>query len=210
MTDDKILKRNRCGTIRANSVYTPSKAKRIAEAVVEGELLLKEIVRKEGISVNTYYRWLRDYPEFADMIKNAERDFDNYILDTARTTLKKQITGFKVKSTKKKHAFINPTPDQEKLGNKRRKILIEQVDEVKEVLPSTQAVIFALTARDPHHWQNRSTSEITGAGGAPLIPEKPLSRKAYAQMVASLTGMDSELVQENDSQGDDTQEGTDE
>jgi hypothetical protein len=39
---------------------------------------------------------------------------------------------------------------------------------MKEVLPDVTAITRWLTNRDPENWKERISSEITGAGGAPL------------------------------------------
>lgn len=192
MQSEKILKRNRYNTIRADKAYSPEKGRRIAEEVVKGEYLLRDILRKEGIASSTYYKWQRDYPEFKAMIEEAKRDFRNYIGDSAVPLLRQQMEGYKVKNSKKKHIYINPTPEQEAKGVKRRKILIEESNETKEIQPNLQAIIFALTSCDPQNWQNRTSTELTGAGGAPLIPEQPLSREAYASLLDQLKGVKTE------------------
>lgn len=126
------------------------------------------------------------------MIEEAKRDFRNYIGDSAVPLLRQQMEGYKVKNSKKKHIYINPTPEQEAKGVKRRKILIEESNETKEIQPNLQAIIFALTSCDPQNWQNRTSTELTGAGGAPLIPEQPLSREAYASLLDQLKGVKNE------------------
>ena len=82
--------------------------------------------------------------------------------------------------------YINPSQKQKEMGMKREKLLIEQTDEVKHIKPDTQAIIFALTATQPEKWKNRTTSEVTGANGSALIPDAPMSREAYAELLNAL------------------------
>lgn len=184
--DGKIPKRSRASSIRTANVYSTEKANRIAEMIVEGELLLKDICRKEGISLTTYYKWLKEYPEFKEIVEEAKTNFHSMISDAAVPLLYKQMAGYDHKTNKKKYMYINPSPKQKEMGMKREKLLIEQTDEVKHIKPDTQAIIFALTATQPEKWKNRTTSEVTGANGSALIPDAPMSREAYAELLNAL------------------------
>ena len=74
------------------------------------------------------------------------------ILEDARKSLKTLICGQEYEETKTEY-------ESDKNGNPRIK---KQTRVTKKILPNPTAVIFALCNRDPEHWQNRVSNEISG------------------------------------------------
>lgn len=136
-------------------MYTPERVAKICKAIEEGQT--NEVAAKiGGITDSTFYAWLKEKKDFLDAVKKARDTFEDWqlngILEDAKRSLKQLICGLEYTETKTEYladAKGNPTIKKQTTINKR-------------VLPSATAVIFALCNRDPDHWQNRVSNEITG------------------------------------------------
>lgn len=136
-------------------MYTPERVARICHAIERGET--KETAAKiGGIAVGTFCRWVDEKSEFREAVKKAERAFEDWqlngILEDARKSLKTLICGLEYEEIKTEY-------ENGKDGNPR---IRKQTRVTKKVLPNPTAVIFALCNRDPEHWQNRVSNEISG------------------------------------------------
>ena len=136
-------------------MYTPERVKRICDAIERGET--NETAAKiGGIAVGTFFRWMDEKSEFKDAIKRAKAAFEDWqlngILEDAKKSLKTLICGQEYEEIKTEY-------EDDKAGNPRIK---KQTRITKKIMPNPTAVIFALCNRDPEHWQNRVTNEVSG------------------------------------------------
>lgn len=139
----------------AQSKYTPECVESICQALRNGCTDL-DAARAAGISKDTFYEWIKTAPDFADLVKKAKREFQEWefygILADAKKSLKTLICGIEYEETK--------TELVREQGKGEMKI-VKQTKTTKRVPPSATAIIFALCNRDPEHWQNRVASDIT-------------------------------------------------
>lgn len=116
-----------------------------------------------GISKDTFYTWLKEKPDFIEVVKNAKREFRewemNGILSDAKKSLKTLICGFEYEEVKSEYGRKKSEKDDPHDADEL--VIIRKTITTKRVLPSTTAVIFALCNRDPERWQNRVTNDIT-------------------------------------------------
>lgn len=136
-------------------MYTPERVKRICDAIERGET--NETAAKiGGIAVGTFFRWMDEKSEFKDAVKRAKAAFEDWqlngILEDAKKSLKTLICGQEYEEIKTEY-------EDDKAGNPRIK---KQTRITKKIMPNPTAVIFALCNRDPEHWQNRVTNEVSG------------------------------------------------
>ena len=135
--------------------YTPERVEKICRAIEAGET--NEVAAKlGGISVSTFCEWQASKPDFSEAIKKARERFEewqmNGILEDARKSLKTLICGQEYEEIKTEY-------ENDKTGNPR---IRKQTRVTKKIMPNPTAVIFALCNRDPEHWQNRVTNELSG------------------------------------------------
>ena len=126
-------------------IYTPERVAKICEAIERGETNATA-AKIGGIAM----------PEFSEAVKRAKAAFEewqmNGILEDAKKSLKTLICG-------KEYEEVKTEYENDKNGNPRIK---KQTRVTKIVLPNPTAVIFALCNRDPEHWQNRISNELSG------------------------------------------------
>ena len=116
----------------------------------------KEIYKTLSISHDSYYNYLKKYPEYSEMIKEA-RDVP---IDQVEAALFKTAIGYEFMELHREGV-----PDKD--GNMKTKI----VKEVKKVVqPNVAAMIFYLTNKRGDKWVNTRRNEHTGKEGKELIP----------------------------------------
>ena len=136
-------------------IYTPERVAKICEAIERGETNATA-AKIGGIAISTFCEWQNSKPEFSEAVKRAKAAFEewqmNGILEDAKKSLKTLVCG-------KEYEEVKTEYENDKNGNPRIK---KQTRVTKIVLPNPTAVIFALCNRDPEHWQNRISNELSG------------------------------------------------
>lgn len=137
------------------SMYTPERVEIITKAIKAGRTY-KDAFTSAGIGKDAFYAWLHDKPEFADAVKNAEREYNEWynttLVQDCKRSLRDLVLGFDYEEVK-----------TEECTAKDGKTKITKTTRTKKhVAPNPTAIIFALTNRDPENWKNRQTNEITG------------------------------------------------
>lgn len=135
------------------SMYTPERVTAICRAIADGETI-QTACKRGGISDDTFMRWRANYPEFAQALKKAEAEYNdwynNQIIRDCKESLKKLINGYKYDET-----------TVEYVADKNGNPCVHKQKTVKKVVaPNPTAVIFALTNRDPENWKNRITNDV--------------------------------------------------
>ncbi len=134
--------------------YTPERVTAICRAIADGETI-QTACKRGGISDDTFMRWRANNPEFAQAIKKAEKEYNDWYNDglvrDCKMSLKKLITGYE-------YDEVTTEYEKDKDGNPQIK---KQKRITRMVAPNPTAIIFALTNRDPENWKNRQTTDIT-------------------------------------------------
>lgn len=166
-------------------MYTPDRVAKICKAIENGES--REIAAKiGGISTTTFWKWMQEKEDFVNVVKKAEKAFEDWqmngILADARKSLKTLICGQEYEEIKTEY-------ENDKNGNPR---IRKQTRVTKKVLPNPTAVIFALCNRDPEHWQNRVSNEISGKleteNTAPALSLANVPNELLAQVIDAIHG----------------------
>lgn len=138
-------------------MFTPERVEAILDSLRKGDS--DEVAAKiGGISKTTFYEWQNTKPEFADAVKSAKADFEQWtlgeILTDARRGLKVLVCGTEYEEVKTEYEQDPRNPSAPRIKKQTR--------QTKKILPNATAVIFALCNRDPDHWQNRVSQELSG------------------------------------------------
>lgn len=140
--------------------------KKIVEQIVglvkSDTYTIAEICRQTGISLRTYFKWIAEYPEFAQAVEDAKAERMQFFVQEAKKSLLKKIRGYEATET-----AVTTIPDKD--GNPKIK---EQKTNKKHIQPDTAAIIFTLTNGDPEHWKNKQSTEVTGKDGKDLFANK--------------------------------------
>lgn len=122
----------------------------------------KEAYQKAGVGETTFYKWMED-KEYRALVHNAQdeakaskadvRMVERALLDAAQ--------GFEYEEVRTEYESREVV--DEETGKKVFKPVIKrQVRTTKRVPPSTEAIKFLLTNRDPQNWKNRIDSTQMG------------------------------------------------
>ncbi len=150
--------------------YNSKKADQIVELFRTDTYTVFEICRIVKISKSTLYRWMSEYPDFAQAIEDAKDERAQILVVAAKKSLRRKIEGYDVTETR---VVTVPHKEKDKDGKTVEKPRIkEQITTKKHIQPDTAAIIFTLTNGDPEHWRNRQSTEVTGKDGQDLFAKK--------------------------------------
>ena len=144
--------------------YNKKVAERILAMIRADTYTITEVCNNVGISRQTFYNWLNDNPEFAQAVEDANNELLDKMNIEAKKSLMKKIKGYDIIET---HVTTVPGKD----GNP---VIKEQKNVKKHIAADTAAIIFTLTNRDPEHWRNRQSTEVTGKDGKDLLENKSI------------------------------------
>lgn len=152
--------------------------KKIIEAIREG-CTYKEAYTRGGISMDTFYTWMKGYSEFSELVKTAREEAETNRIAQLEASLYKRATGYSVKE-KRSELVANP--------NGGAPMIIKQTITEKEIAPDTGAIIFALTNKDPERWKNKLNTEHSGEVGTGLkiIVESEEDRELFQKALEKL------------------------
>lgn len=136
-------------------MYCQERVDTICKAIERGETI-ENAARIGNIAVGTLFRWMEEKSEFKEAVKKAKAAYEDWemngILADAKKSLKTLICGTEYEEVKTE--YENDKNDSPRIRKQTRV--------TKKVLPNATAVIFALCNRDPEHWKNRISNELTG------------------------------------------------
>ncbi|MDT4844180.1 hypothetical protein FQZ97_781300 [compost metagenome] len=147
--------------------YNKKIVDRIFELLSSDTYTIAEVCQMVGISDRTFYGWRDKNAEFADLIKKAENERNQFFLAEAKKSLLKKIQGYTVQE--KHTTYVNAKEVGEDGKQKDKPRIKEQKIVDKYFQPDTAAVIFTLTNQDPENWKNRQNTELTGKDGKDLF-----------------------------------------
>ena len=142
--------------------YNKKIVQRICSLIEKDTYTISEICSLSGISESTYYEWQATKPEFSDNIEKARQKFDEILVQEAKNSLRKLVTGYE--ADEKKTVYTEGKDGKPKIK--------EQTTVKKHFQPNTAAVIFTLTNKASEEYKNRQNTELTGKDGKDLIQSK--------------------------------------
>lgn len=136
----------------------------LAQDFARQGMIDKEICKKLGISQESFYLYLRQYPEFADALKEGKKPVDVEV----ENALLKRAKGF---SYEEVHIEFKPKgEDEEKAKVKSLKKI------TKVVVPDTGACIIWLKNRRPTKWKDKHELDL-GNVNIRVVSAVPRSKK---------------------------------
>jgi len=124
---------------------------------------LQELCSLSGISIETYYTWLENKPEFLEAVTHAREEFDELIVKEAKNSLRKLVSGYEIEE--KKTVYMNHTIKDPDTGKEKQVPKIkEQTTTVKHIQPNPGSVEFVLTNKKSDEYKNRQTTELNREG----------------------------------------------
>jgi len=164
--------------------YNAKLVDKICQLIEADSYTVKEICRMVKIHPATYYEWINEKPEFADIIKKAEAARTEVLAKEAEKSLMKLVKGY----TETEHQVTTVGSGKFDVNGKEIPKIKEQKTVEKHFQPNTAAVIFTLTNTMPEKYKNTQSTELTGKNGKDLFAQltdeeldariKELERKA--------------------------------
>jgi len=121
----------------------------MAEGLARGGLLDKQIARKLGISVSSFYQYQLDHPDFSEALKKGKSPVDTKV----ENALLKRALGYEYEEITTEYDLVGKDKEQKALPTKVRKVK-------KEVVADVTAEIFWLKNRRPDKWRDKHDIEF--------------------------------------------------
>ena len=122
-----------------------------------------EIMEMLGVGKDTFYKWKKEKPEFAEALKKGRHISNGELINAAY----RQAMGYKTVELKREMAWAvdkhgNKLLDED--GKPYMKMTVTE-EKIKEVHPNTTMLIFLLKNRLPSDFRDKQHIEHTGAVG---------------------------------------------
>ena len=135
--------------------WTEAKVDIMCKAIAQGKSY-KDAYTAARVGHDSFYRYLRDDSDFAEKVKKAEAEYqqwyDEHLVVSCKRSLVELVQGFE----------YDETTTESVTGKDGKETIVKKKVVHKKAAPSATAIIFALCNRDPEHWKNRVENEITG------------------------------------------------
>lgn len=152
------------------SKYDPKVHPQLAKWMARCGLIDVQIAKELGIAKSTLNLWKRDYPEFAEALREPKNLVDSLVEDALlRRALGYEVEETEVTADKKGQA----SGAQEQPKGRVKKLR-------KHVPPDTTAAIFWLKNRQPGRWRDKQEHELSGPGGGAIPVETTVNLKALS------------------------------
>lgn len=145
--------------------YNKKIAEKICSLIATDTYTVAEVCRMVKIHPDTYYTWIKEFPEFSDAIKKAEAERMAVFVVEAKKSLLRKIQGYTVQE---RHITTVGSGKFDVNGKEIPRIKEQKVVD-KHFQPDTAAIIFTLTNGEPENWKNRQNNEVTGKDGKDLF-----------------------------------------
>jgi hypothetical protein len=158
--------------------YNKRIVKHICDLISKDTYTVAEICSLSGISESTYFEWKANKAEFSERLTRAREKFDEILVQEAKNSLRKKITGYTVQEKHITYIDSNIKDESGKIVSKPK--IKEQKIIDKHFQPDTNAIIFALTNKAPEEYKNRVNNEVTGKDGKDLfaaLSDEELNKK---------------------------------
>ena len=135
--------------------WTDTKVEIMCKAIAAGKSY-KDAFTAARVGKTAFYAHLRNDANFADRVKKAEQEYqdwyDSQLVVDCKRSLTELVRGYEWDET---------TTESVTAKDGKTKITKTKVVH-KKAAPNPTAIIFALCNRDPEHWQNRVNNELSG------------------------------------------------
>lgn len=134
----------------AKGKYDAETYPKLAEGYARQGLSDKQIAHNLGVCQDTFYKYMKKYPEFAESIKRGKQPVDFEV----ENQLLKRALGYTV--TERQIEYYSPlSPDETPR--------VKTIKEIKRHIPADiTASIFWLMNRMPDRWKDKKRLEVSG------------------------------------------------
>lgn len=135
--------------------WTDAKVEIMCKAIAAGKSY-KDAFTAARVSSRAFYYHLRDDVQFMQAVKKAEQEYQQWydaqlVVDCKRSLIE-LVNGYE----------WDEITTESALNKDGKMVEVKKKVVHKKAAPNPTALIFALCNRDPEHWQNRVTNELTG------------------------------------------------
>lgn len=154
-------------------------------------LFEKQIAHNLGISLDTFYRYKNEYPEFSEAIKKGKEVID-YEVENA---LLKRALGYRYLEETQELDYAKNEFGEQLYDLQGNPIKVPKTVKsiVKEVPPDVGAIAFWLKNRKPHAWRDRKNIELNGQITTKELPDDELNKR-----IAELEALEDEIEELDD------------
>lgn len=135
--------------------WTAAKVEIMCKAIADGKSY-KDAFTAARVGKTAFYKHLSDDADFADRVKRAEQDYqqwyDSQLVVDCKRSLLDLVRGYEWEETTTESALNKDG----KMVEVKRKVVH------KKAAPNPAAIIFALCNRAPEEWSNKHIQELTG------------------------------------------------
>jgi transposase-like protein len=142
--------------------YSKKVVNAITDLLSSDNYTISEVCQQVGINPKTYYDWLKNKPEFAEVIDQAIDDRMKLFAKEAKRSLMKKLTGYTIQE--KHTTYVEAGKNEERKPKIKEQKIVD-----KHFQPDTAAIIFTLTNAEPENWKNKYNGELTGKDGKDLF-----------------------------------------
>lgn len=121
-------------------------------------MIEKDMAESLGVSLDTFYKWKRERPEFYKTLNRGKDVIDALV----ESTLLKKAMGYVTEEVTQERIYNHETEEYELRETKRV---------IKEVQPSDTALIFWLKNRRPDTWRDKQQTEHMGEIGFKFVDD---------------------------------------
>lgn len=118
----------------------------------------KEACQKAGVNECTFYEWLNEKPNFANLVHNARAIGEKKSIADVEHSLLELALGFEYEEVATEYES-KPNPDPN-AADKYIPVIKRQKRFKKRVVQSIEAIRFYLTNKCPEVWKNRTDGNI--------------------------------------------------
>lgn len=164
--------------------WTDAKVDAMCKAIAAGKSY-KDAYTAARVSHTAFYAHLNNDVEFAERVKKAEQEYQEYydsqlVVDCKRS-LAELIRGYE----------WDEITTETVVGKDNKETVTKKKTVHKKAAPNPTAIIFALCNRDPENWSNKHIQELTGkieTESKPGITLANVPDNLLAQVIDAING----------------------
>lgn len=162
--------------------YTPTRVKMILKLLKAG-CVVADIQKKVGISNDTYFAWIRRYPDFADAVERAKGEANTYATEVIRAAMAPHAETTTTTKT------FSETRLRKGKGGEQVPFTYTKIEEGKSVTLLSgdwRAALEFLKRRDPDNWSEKLIIQIRPEDAAILERAGVSASSAWAAMMQQI------------------------
>jgi len=146
----------------------------LAQSYARQGLNDKQVAKKLGISLSTYYQYQVDHSDFSEAIKKGKSPVDIKV----ENALLKRALGFEYEEIHTEYRRLDKKKGGKSKEGEEPKAIPTMIKKIKKFIPpDVGACAFHLKNRDPKRWTDKHELEIPGVMKIQIISKIPRSKE---------------------------------